>query len=475
MTTATAIDSFDGPVYWSASQQDSPRRCVPLEGHQQADVVIVGGGFTGLWTAWYLKQLAPHQDIRVLEAEHFGHGASGRNGGWVIGNIAGLERHLEGLDIGTRQDLCRLLGDNVDDLGNALAEAGIDADFHKGGALNVAARYPAQEAIQRRYLAHLHELGFSEQHCQWLSADELTDMARFRRPFGAAFQHQVATLHPRKLINGLVRQLAATGVHLHEQSRVISTAERQVSTHEGSVEARTVVIATEGYSEKLANIRRHVIPVESLVIATEALSDAMWDAVGLASRPTFADASRLINYGHRTRDGRLVFGARGNYRLGARSRHSASINDGDIAMRQRLLVDLFPALEGVEISHGWGGSLGLSRSFRPHVVLASEQGLATAGGYAGEGVAASHLMGRTLAETILGEDSLRTRAPWVFQGRSLEEVVRRWEPEPLRWLAAQTILTSYAAEEALMREERRLPLISPGLGWLNNAFASVIE
>lgn len=471
----STIDSPGSPIYWSASHTEPARRFAPLEGAQQADVVIVGGGFTGLWTAWYLKQLAPDQHIAVVEAECFGHGASGRNGGWVIGNIAGLERHLHGLDTGTRQALCRLLGDNVDDIGAALSDADIDADFHKGGALNVAARYSAQMGFQHSYLTHLRELGFSDRDCRWLNADELTMMARFRRPFGAVFQRQVATLHPRKLIHGLVQQLAASGVQLYEQSRVTSVAERRVSTHEGSVQAQTVVIATEGYSEHLANIRRHVIPVQSLVIATEPLTNAMWDSVGLDSRPTFADASRLINYGHRTSDGRLVFGARGNYQLGAHPRHDPAISDADIAMRRDLLVDMFPALEDVTVAHGWGGSLGLSRSFRPHAILADEQGLATAGGYAGEGVAASHLMGRTLAEMILGEDSPRTRAPWAFHGTSLQEVVKRWEPEPLRWLAAQTILTSYAIEEALMSRERHLPLISPGLSWLNNAFSSVIE
>ncbi|QEM81198.1 NAD(P)/FAD-dependent oxidoreductase [Halomonas binhaiensis] len=462
-------------IYWDDSQGEPCAPFARLEGPLQADVVIVGGGFTGLWSAYYLKHEAPQLEVVVLEAERFGHGASGRNGGWVVGNLAGLERHLHGLDRQQRQACCRLLANNVDHLGATLATEGIDADFHKGGALYAAARYPAQESIQRHYREHLLEIGHAEQDCVWLNADELSAMARMRNPYGGIWHRQVATIHPRKLVNGLVQRLDAMGVRLYEHSRVCAMSERRVSTHEGSVSAQTIVQATEGYSEHLGHVRQHVIPVQSLIIATEPLSESTWQEVGLHDRPTFADASRLINYGQRTRDGRLVFGARGAYRLGAHPRHDTGISASDMAMRRDLLVDMFPALEGVNITHGWGGSLGLSRSFRPHVVLDRKQGLANAGGYAGEGVAATHLMGRTLADMILQRDTELTRMPWVFDNHSLTQVVKRWEPEPVRWLAAQTILFSYAGEEALMRRQRHIPVLSNGLTRLNDAFASVIE
>ncbi|MEQ5818320.1 FAD-binding oxidoreductase [Halomonas sp. SCS19] len=443
-------------------------------GDEQADVVIVGGGFTGLWTAYHLKRLAPEKDIRVLEARRFGHGASGRNGGWVVGNLAGLERHLKGLTLARRQALCELLSANVDEIGATLSQEGIDADFHKGGALYAAARYPAQEALQRDYLAHLLALGHRQHDCRWLSADELSDRARFRRPFGGIFHRQVATLHPGKLIDGLVARLAAMQVRLYEQSPATSIDDGKVTTPQGSIRAPMIVMATEGYNT-LPQLRPHLVPVSSLVIATEPLSQSQWDAIGLAQRPTFADASRLINYGHRSRDGRLIFGARGRYRFNARPRHQASITQGDIQMRKALLQDLFPDLGEVDISHGWGGTLGLSRSFRPHALVDRRAGIATAGGYAGEGVAASHLMARTLAEMLCGQDTPLTRAPWAFDGCALDQVVRRWEPEPLRWLGAQTITLSYATEEALASRERHLPLIGPALSRLNDRFAAVIE
>lgn len=249
----------------------------------------------------------------------------------------------------------------------------------------------------------------------------------------------------------------------------------KVSTHGGDVEASTIVCATEGYADRFHDFKRHVIPVQSLVIATEPLSEAQWQEIGMAERPAFADASRLINYGHRSVDWRIVFGARGTYALGARPKADQAIDDDAIRMRRDLLVDLFPALEGVKIDYGWGGSLGLSRNFRPHAILDRASGLATAGGYAGEGVAASHLFGRTLADLILERDSELARMPWAFTHASHRQLIKRWEPEPLRWLAAQVIAYSYAGEEALMRRGKPAPLIKPALMRINDVFASIIE
>ncbi|WP_129139975.1 NAD(P)/FAD-dependent oxidoreductase [Modicisalibacter coralii] len=469
------MDDTPPPNYWRASLDREFATRPSLRGRQKADVAIIGAGFTGLWTAYYLKTLDPQREVTVIEAERIGHGASGRNGGWVIGSLAGLERHVGDLDRARRQDCCRVLADNVDALGATLAREGIAADFHKGGAIYAAARYRDQLAIQRDYLAHLHELGHSETDCHWLSADELTRLARFRKPFGGIYQRQVATVHPLKLLHGLAETLERLGVILHEQSRAQHVDGGCVQTREGSVTAPMIVCATEGYAERLADFRRHVIPVHSLVIATEPLSEAQWQAVGLDDRPTFADASRLVNYGQRSADGRLIFGARGSYSYGARPRHGQAIDPAAIDMRRDLLVDLFPALEGIRVDHGWGGSLGLSRNFRPHAIVDRDAGLATAGGYAGEGVAASHLFGRTLAEQILGHDSELTGMPWAFSRGGHRQLLKRWEPEPLRWLAAQAITLSYAGEEALMKRERPAPLIKPALTRLNDVFASVIE
>ncbi|MFD2191254.1 NAD(P)/FAD-dependent oxidoreductase [Pistricoccus aurantiacus] len=461
--------------FWISTIAQWPEPRPRLEASIQADVAIVGAGFTGLWTAYYLKTLAPHLAIVVLEAQRVGHGASGRNGGWVVGNLAGLERYVGELPMERRRECCQVVADNVDDIGNVLERESIAADFNKGGALYAAARYPDQIVIQKGYLAHLHELGHDEANCSWLDADQLAEKARFRNGYGGIYHRQVATVNPVKLVTGLAETIERLGVTIHEQSRVTRIGQHEAITEQGAVEAPIIVCATEGYAERFHDFKKHVIPVQSLVIATEPLTQDVWQEIGMSERLAFADASRLINYGHRSADGRLVFGARGSYAFGGKSKHRLAISQDDIRLRRDLLADLFPVLQDVTISHGWGGSLGLSRNFRPHGILDRESGIATAGGYAGEGVAAAHLFGRTLADLILERDSRLASMPWVFTSASHRHLIKRWEPEPLRWLAAQVITCSYAGEEALMKRNKPAPLIKPALTKANDFFASVIE
>ncbi|MGN8157793.1 NAD(P)/FAD-dependent oxidoreductase [Salinisphaera sp. RV14] len=438
--------------YWVDSVGDAASR-PPAADRHEADVVIVGAGFTGLWTAYYLSGIRPQLDIVVLEAETVGHGASGRNGGWVIGNLAGLERLVGDLDLSARRAICAQLADNVDQIGRVTEREAIAADFHKGGTLDAAARYTQQVAIQQAHRTSLIELGHAPEDCLWLDGPALAARAAFRRGYGALFFRHTASVHPMKLVQGLARAAERRGVTIHEHSRVRYLAPHHVITANGAqFNARHIVQATEGYSGGLAGLGRRVLSVRSLVIATEPLSDEVWARVGLAGRPTFCDASRMINYGHRSRDGRLVFGARGAYPLGGAPKQDHAISSADIELRRRLLLDLFPGLPAdLAVTHGWGGSLGLSRRFRPHAIVDSKTGLATAGGYAGEGVAASHLMGRTTAELIAGQDTPRTRAPWAHRDVAADALLRCWEPEPVRWLAARTISASYATEESLLR------------------------
>lgn len=460
--------------YWVSTIAERREARPRLVGNIQADVVIIGAGFTGLWTAYYLKTLSPTLHIKIVEAERIGHGASGRNGGWVIGSLAGLERHVGSLPMNKRRECCQILAENVDEMGRVLTHEGIGADFNKGGAIYAAARYPDQVAIQRDYLHHLHELGHSEENCYWLDSKQLAEKASFRNGYGGIYHRDVATVNPARLLAGLAQAVEQTGVIIHERSRANTIEKHRVDTLEGSIKTPMIVCATEGYAEGLHSLKRHVIPVQSLVIATEPLPESTWQEIGMAERPAFADASRLVNYGHRTTDSRLVFGARGTYAFGAKSKHTLSISQADIQMRRKLLEDLFPALKDLAISYGWGGSLGLSRNFRPHAMVDRQGGIAIAGGYAGEGVAASHLFGRTLAELILKRESALTHMPWAFATAD-QKPLKRWEPEPLRWLAAQTISLSYVAEDALMQKNRPVPFLKPALTKVNDLFASIIE
>ncbi|MCM2129434.1 NAD(P)/FAD-dependent oxidoreductase [Larsenimonas rhizosphaerae] len=462
------------PCYWHDSLATPPVAYSRLDGDIDADVVIIGAGFTGLWSAYYLGNADPSLRIVVLEAEQVGYGASGRNGGWLVGSMAGLDRYIDDWPLAKRQTVCDLLCRNVDDIGAVLEREGIEADYHKGGAVYVAARYPAQEQVQREYLAHLHHIGFRDEDCRWLDPDAMDRIGRFRDQRGGILQRQVATFHPVKLLHGLAARLVARGVRLYEHSPVEETAPGLARTRHGRVRARHVVTSTEGYTRHLG-LKRHILPIESMLIATEPLSSMQWDEIGLAGRQAFGDASRLVTYGQRSQDDRLIFGAQGYYHFGGPARAEFGISARHQRMREGLLNALFPGLGKVSITHGWGGTLGLSRHFRPHAILDAETGMATAGGYAGEGAAMAHLMGQTLAELITGQQTERTRMPWVHANARPAEVLKRWEPEPLRWVSAQAVAASYGLEEAMMQRDLHVPGLSPALNAVNNAVSRMVE
>jgi glycine/D-amino acid oxidase-like deaminating enzyme len=229
------------------------------------------------------------------------------------------------------------------------------------------------------------------------------------------------------------------------------------------VRAEYVVRATEGYTPTLAGERRTVAPVYSLIIATEPLPDAAWEAIGLRERETFSDFRHLIIYGQRSADGRLVFGGRGApYHYASRIRAAYDRVPKVFAALHSELVELFPSLRDVRITHRWGGPLGIARDWHASVDLDRQTGLARAGGYVGDGVSTTNLAGRTLRDLILGRDTELTRLPWVGHRQ------RSWEPEPLRWLGAnaglQAMAWADAAEARRGRPSRMAALVNGMMG-----------
>ncbi|WP_162628713.1 NAD(P)/FAD-dependent oxidoreductase [Marinobacter bohaiensis] len=445
------ISNYSTASFW-LSQLDPQGARDPLDGDRDVDVVIVGAGYTGLWTAYYLKKNAPELNVAVVEANIAGYGASGRNGGWVVGYVAGLEKYVSSLPSAEKRDICNVLFDNVDAIGDVLRDEGIEANFHKGGVIYGAARFPGQVARQKAFLDGLYEAGHTEEDCWWLSADEMSAKVRLRNGYGGVFKKHAAVVHPAKMVRGLADAVEKLGVAIYEQTPAISVKPGEVVTKNGVVRAPVVVPALEGYSTTVTGLGTRIIPVQSLIIATEPLSESLWDEIGLKNREAFCDGGRMISYGQRSADDRMIFGARGGYVYGAKPRSEFSLSDPEFRPREGLMHDLFPMLKGVEVTHGWGGSLGVPRAFAPHAVFDKRSGLATAGGYVGQGVGPSHLFGRTLADLILERDSEFTRMPWVFGDRPIGRALRRWEPEPFRWLTSRLILSMYEWEEKLCQE-----------------------
>ena len=401
----------------------------PLDGDLEVDVAIVGAGFTGLWAAYYLAEADPGLSIAVLERDVAGFGASGRNGGWCSALFSVSEGTLDkrcGPGSGRAQRLA--MEATVREVGRVVAAEGIDCGFHQGGTVGLA-RTPAQLARTHEEVAEARSRGIGEEDLAFLSPGEARARVGATDVLGGTFTPHCAAVDPARLVRGLADVVERRGVRICEHTPVSTTAPGVVTTTRGTVRARTVVRATEGYTRTLSGHERDVIPVYSLMIATEPLGDEFWDGHGLADRPTFADHRHLVIYGQRTEGGRLAFGGRGApYHFGSTISPEYDRDDTVHEALRRTLVELFPALSDAAIIHRWGGPLGITRDWFSSVGMDAGTRMAWAGGYVGDGVSTTNLAGRTLRDLIIGDATELTALPWVNH-RS-----RRWEPEPFRYI-----------------------------------------
>lgn len=394
-----------------------------------ADVVIVGAGFTGLWTAYELLGRDPGLRVAVVEAEIAGFGASGRNGGWCSAHFAGsraatARRHGREAAVA----LQRAMFATVDEVGRVLATEGIDAHFVKGGTIELATRGPHVPRLRARVESE-RSWGFGPEDVEWLDAEAAADRVAAAGVLGALYTPHCARIHPARLVRGLAEAVERRGATIYEQSRVVDLAPGTVGTAGGRVRAERVVLATEGYTAALPAQARRMAPVYSLMIATEPLPARVWDEIRWAGRETLADGRHLIIYAQRTADDRIAFGGRGApYHFGSRIRDDFDRDRRVFADLRSVLVDLFPAVAGARITHEWGGPLGVPRDWYTSVGFDRATGVGWAGGYVGDGVSTTNLAGRTLADLLLGIESDLTTLPWVNHRSP------RWEPEPLRWM-----------------------------------------
>ncbi|GAA1951581.1 NAD(P)/FAD-dependent oxidoreductase [Kitasatospora viridis] len=420
-----------------------------LDGPAEVDVAVVGGGFTGLWTAYYLKQADPALRIAVLEQKFCGYGASGRNGGWLYNGFAGRSVFARRYGRPRALAMQQAMNASVDEVLAVCAAEGIDADQVKGGVLEVA-RTPAQLARLDAFVAEEHAYGQPE--VLRLSAAEASARIAVAGALGGSWTPHGAALHPAKLVRGLAAAVERLGVRIHEGTTVTAihpargAAPARAVTARGTVSARYVLRCTEGFTARLPGERRSWLPMNSSMIVTAPLPDSFWESVGWTDRQTLGDFAHAYMYAQRTADGRIALGGRGvPYRFGSRTDH-----DGDTAARTveqltGILTRFFPAARGVTIERAWSGVLGVPRDWCSTVALDPGSGLGWAGGYVGSGVTTTNLAARTLRDLVLGAPTELTALPWVGHA------VRKWEPEPLRWLGVHGM---YAAYHFADRQER---------------------
>ncbi|MGO4459711.1 NAD(P)/FAD-dependent oxidoreductase [Streptomyces sp. M-16] len=425
-----------GISFWYATDTTAhqPPRA-PLTADATADVVIVGGGYTGLWTAYYLKRAAPDLRVTVLEQKFCGYGASGRNGGWLYNGIAGRDHYaaLHGHQAALR--LQHAMNDTVTEVIDTAAKEGIDADVHRGGVLEVA-RTPAQLARLKAF--HAAELGFGESDRVLYDATDTRAHIDVADAVGSSWTPHGARIHPLKLVRGLAAACERLGVVIHESTPVTELAPRRAVTPYGTVRAPYVLRCTEGFTAALKGQKRTWLPMNSSMIATAPLPQSAWDSLGWSDRAVLGDMAHAYMYAQRTADDRIAIGGRGiPYRFGSRTDNDGRTQPATIASLSSLLFSFFPQLTGTEITHAWSGVLGVPRDWCATVTLDATTGLGWAGGYVGSGVATANLAARTLRDLVLGESTDLTALPWVHHR------VRRWEPEPFRWLGVHALYAAY--------------------------------
>lgn len=412
----------------------------PLPGDLDADVCIVGAGYTGLWTAYYLKREDPGLRIVVLEARFAGFGASGRNGGWLSGLVPG-DRHAMAKQYGRDSVVAwqRALNDAVDEVIAVAEREGIDAGIVKGGTLEIA-RNPAQAS---RLAASLEEeRAWGIDGIEALTTAEAAQHIRFADVVSAYHTPHCARIQPAQLAQGLADVVERLGVQIFEQTPVTDIDKGRATTATGIVSAPIVLRATEGFTAALPGLKRRWLPMNSSMIATEPIPEALWSDIGWDGRETVGDTAHGFFYAQRTVDDRIAIGGRSvPYRYGSRTDVDGRVPEKTIRHLSEVLHSVLPQVEDVPIAHGWCGVLAVPRDWEASVVLDEATGLGAAGGYVGHGVTATNLAGRTLADLVLKRQTPITELPWVGHQS------KNWEPEPLRWLGVRGLYVAYKAAD----------------------------
>jgi glycine/D-amino acid oxidase-like deaminating enzyme len=421
------------PVWHDSATQQTAFETAPA--HAEVDVAIVGAGLSGLWTAYYLSAAQPSLRIAILEARHVGFGASGRNGGWCSGffplSISELAA-VYGRDaalLAYRESFATL-----PEIEQVLRREGIECGWHQGGTVQSATTALQAERLQS-VLEQEHASGLGAGDAEWLPSSRVSEHISVAETHGAIYSRHCATLHPFQLVNGLAQVLHQRGVSIWQDTAVQAIDNGVVTHRHGHVVAKQVVQATEGYSHSIAQTKRRIVPLYSLMVATEPLDAQILGSLGWHNRATFNDGGQMVIYAQLTADGRIAFGGRGApYHFASRVRERFDLDDNTHRRIVASIAQHFPAAAQARITHRWGGPLAVPRDWTPTVMLDRTNKYARLGGYVGDGVAATNLFARTLVDLLLERQTSLTQLPFVNHRSP------RWEPEPLRFLGVNSLI-----------------------------------
>ena len=419
----------------------------PLLQDLSCDIAIIGGGYSGLWSAYYLKKLLPDSRIVIIEAKQVGFGASGRNGGWCSGFLPISLNEIE--QKYGRSEAIKMYNESfqtLDEIERVIEDERIDCDYHRGGTIHGATNAVQQTRV-RHDVEQLHDFGFGEEHIRLLAADEISSRLNINGLLTASYTPHCAVIHPAKLVQGLGRSVERLGVQIFEDTTVLGYSPGQVKTNSHTCRADIVIRATEGFTAQIKKHRRTLAPLYSYMVATTPLSASQLASLGWANRETYHDARNMLIYAQLTQDKCIAFGGRGApYHFASRVKPQYDMHSVIHDKIIHSMHEIFKVSKELEITHRWGGPLGVPRNWQPSVNFERTTGLASLGGYVGDGVAATNLASRTLAHLIVGDNHPLTELAWVNQES------KKWEVEPLRFIGINGLLKIF---ESMDRHEAR--------------------
>jgi glycine/D-amino acid oxidase-like deaminating enzyme len=423
-----------------------------LVGERTADVVIVGGGYTGMWAAWHIKQLEPEANVVLLEADRCGYGPSGRNGGFCNLMWFSLPNMRQRWGDERALAVARAAEDAATGIGEFCESEGVDAWYTHGGYLQVSTA-EAHDAVWEKALDACWELG-AEDAIQALSAAQVAEHCVSPAFRGGAFYPKAATVQPARLALGLRDRLRAHGVEVYERSpvnKVIgSWTGVEVQTPGGALRAQRAVLAVGAAAKATGGpLYNRLSVASSHIVLTEPVPELL-EEIGWTGGECITDSRGLIDYFRTTPDGRIAFGwGGGHIAMGARLHGNTEMDAEVVSLTAAHLWDYFPGLEGKALTHAWGGPIDASPTHLPLVLPLRGSRAFAAAGYTGNGVGPSHMVGRTLASLALDRRDEPSRLPFV------DPSPPRVPPEPFQWIGGEAIRAGIMRKESAELSGRR--------------------
>ena len=425
------MQNYKEKSFWLSSTDYQENE--PLKDHIKTDVAIIGGGFTGLSTAYFLKKQEPSIRVAILESEIIGFGASGRNAGFSM-TLFGFTLGITALRFGKQKALeaHHYMEKAVDLVQKLIQEHQIDCDYEHNGFLRVATTKIFEKRILRE-IELVHKLGITG--IEWIDKNKLKEQINSPIYRGAWWEPRCGLLNPAKQARALKKINEAKGVQIYERTPVVEIQKNQtflLKTPNGSVEAEKIVIATNAYTHLIPQLKRKQVPVFTHIVLTEPLSEKHFREIGWKNRQGIEDARNLVHYYRLTKDNRLLMGGR-DVTLTYGSNMNHDLNQKTFEQLEEDIVNTFPSLKGIKITHKWGGPVSATLDFAPAIGFLGDKRAIYSVGCVGHGVALTHMNGWTIADLLLENTTERTDVFFV------NRKIIPFPPEPLRFAVSKAI------------------------------------